>query len=102
VAGFLDRIVGDESLDCVAARRTTEKERRHKFMVLNAATRGSRSLSSGSVVVAGTQGNPVSNDLDDPDDDGPDLPWRRMAFFAVLGLGLVAVIVYLYVLATGH
>ena len=62
--------------------------------------RTSRSL--GSVVVLGTQGNPVSNDLDDPDDDGPDLPWRRMAFFAVLGLGLVAVIVYLYVLATGH
>ena len=70
-------------------------------MVLNAAT-GNRYRSVGSVVVVGTQGNPVSNDLDDPDDDGPDLPWRRMAFFAVLGLGLVAVIVYLYVLATGH
>ena len=52
--------------------------------------------------LVGTQGNPVSNDRDDPDDDGPNLPWRRMAFFAVLGLGLVAVIIYLYVLATGH
>jgi hypothetical protein len=54
------------------------------------------------------QGNPVSDDPDDrdddgpPDEDGPDLPWRRMVFLAALGLGLVAVIVYLYVVATGH
>ncbi|HVU42891.1 MAG TPA: hypothetical protein VHD86_17740 [Xanthobacteraceae bacterium] len=44
----------------------------------------------------------VPDDIDDPDDDGAALSWWRMTFFAVLGLGLVAVIVYLYVLATGH
>jgi hypothetical protein len=44
----------------------------------------------------------VPDDIDDPDDDGAALSWWRMTFFAVFGLGLVAVIVYLYVLATGH
>jgi hypothetical protein len=44
----------------------------------------------------------VPDDIDDPDDNGGALSWWRMTFFAVFGLGLVAVIVYLYVLATGH
>lgn len=44
----------------------------------------------------------MPDDIDDPDGDGAAPPWWRMTIFAVFGLGLIAVIVYLYVLATGH
>jgi hypothetical protein len=33
------------------------------------------------------------------DDDGPDISWWRIGFFAAVGLALVAGIFYLYVLA---